>query len=78
MTTKEINRYRETVNFYRSQVVYLKNSGREKEQGRAFAIRMGQLTERIETEVGFNPSEKEKSLLDWSFSNWRMANDKFK
>ena len=78
MTTKEINRYRETVNFYRSQVVYLKPSGIEKEQGREFAIRMGQLTERIETEIGFNPSEKEKSLLDWSFSNWRMANDKFK
>ena len=78
MTKQEINNHRETVNFYRSEVMYLTNRGNEKEQGRDFARKLGQLTERIETEIGFNPSKAEQDLFDWAFGNWRTANDKFK
>jgi len=78
MTNARIQDLKEEINFLRSQVVYLVNSGSEKEQGREFAMKLGRITEQIETAIGFEPTEKEQNLFDWAFSNWRMANDKFK
>ena len=76
MTNKRIQDLREEINFLRSQVVYLVNSGNEKAQGQKFAIKLGRIAEQIETSIG--STDKEQRLLDWAFSNWRMANDKFK
>ena len=77
MTNARIQDLRQEINFLRSQVVYLVNSGNEKEQGRKFAMKLGRITEQIETAIGFEPNKKEKNLFDWAFSNWRMANNKF-
>ena len=78
MTNSMIQDLKEEINFLRSQVVYLVNSGNEKKKGREYAIRLGRLTEQIETDIGFDANEKEQNLFDWAYGNWRMANDKFK
>lgn len=77
MTNARIQDLKAEINFLRSQVVYLANSGNEQKQGRKFSIKLRKITEQIETAIGFNPSEKEQSLFDWAYGNWQMANNKF-
>ena len=77
MTLSEIKNTRSKINFIRSEVVYLLNSGNEKKQGLEYTKQLGRISERLETKLEAKYSEDLKKLYDWAYSNWKMAKDKF-
>lgn len=71
-TDKQRQEIREEINFLRSQIVYLINSGSEKMQGLKFAKKLGQLSEALEMH-----EEKVPRLYELAFASWREAVNKF-
>lgn len=77
MTLSEIKDTRSEINFIRSEVVYLLNSGREQKQGREYAKKLGRISERLETKLEVEYSERLEKLYEWAYGNWQMAKRKF-
>ena len=74
----KIQELKEQIKFLRSQVIYLVPSiASEKAQGRKFASELCQLTEQIETRMGFEPTEKEQSLFNYAHACYMEAINKF-